>query len=88
MTYTSSRRSLEWVTRPVMSIKHQSQRRLTITEAADYLGVRPSTVRQWVWRRRIDTVRIGRLVRIPQAALDKIVEEGTTPALDPVRPAV
>jgi len=62
-----------------MEVKHNSSR-LTISDAADYLGVRPSTVRQWVWRRRIDVVRIGRCVRIPKAALDKVIEEGTTPA--------
>lgn len=70
-----------------MQSKQQSQHRLTIPEAANYLGVQPSTIRQWVWRRRIDTVRIGRLVRIPRQALDRVVEEGTRPALDRVRPS-
>jgi excisionase family DNA binding protein len=70
-----------------MEVKQNSQRRailqLTIQEAADYLGVRPSTIRQWVWRRRIDVVRIGRCVRIPQEACDRIIERGTMPALEP-----
>jgi excisionase family DNA binding protein len=65
----------------MMEVKHNSSR-LTIPDAADYLGVRPSTVRQWVWRRKIDVIRIGRCVRIPKAALDRVIEEGTTPALE------
>lgn len=63
-----------------MLVKQQSQRRLTIDGAPDYLGVKPSTIRQWVWRRQIDVVRIGRCVRIPQDACDRIIERGTTPA--------
>jgi excisionase family DNA binding protein len=59
----------------------QQSQRFTIPAAADYLGVRPSTVRQWVWRRQIDVVRIGRCVRIPKEACDRIIERGTVPAL-------
>ncbi len=65
-----------------MESKHKSGHRLTIEGAADYLGVKPSTIRQWVWRRQIDVVRIGRCVRIPQDACDRIIERGTVPALD------
>ncbi len=56
---------------------------LTIDEFAAEVGLRPKTVRQWVWRRQIDTVRIGRSVRIPRAALDALIERGATPALTP-----
>lgn len=69
-----------------MEVKQNTQSRailrLTIQEAANYLGVRPSTIRQWVWRRQIDVVRIGRCVRIPQEACDRIIERGTLPALE------
>jgi excisionase family DNA binding protein len=68
-----------------MESKQKPQRRLNVTDAADYLGVRPATIRQWVWRRQIDTVRIGRCVRIPQEALDRIIERGTTPAVEEAR---
>jgi len=65
-----------------MEVKQKSQSRLSISDAADYLGVKPSTIRQWVWRRQIDVVRIGRCVRIPQEACDRIIERGTVPALE------
>ena len=65
--------------------QNSSQRKLfRIPAAAEYLGdvVKPSTIRQWIWRRQIETVRIGRCVAIPQEALDRIIERGTIPALE------
>ena len=53
-----------------------------IDETANILRVQPKTVRQWIWRRQIDVVRIGRCVRIPQSAIDRMIERGTTPALE------
>jgi excisionase family DNA binding protein len=52
--------------------------------AVEYLGgaIKLSTLRQWVWRRQIDVVRVGRIVCIPQEALDKIIEQGFMPALE------
>lgn len=57
------------------------RRLLSIPEAAEYLGLKASTVRQWVWLRKIDCVRVGRSVRIAQDVLDRLIESGTTPAL-------
>ena len=61
-----------------------AQRKLyRVPQAAEYLGgvVTISMLRNWVLRRKIETVRIGRAVCIPQDALDGLVERGTTPAL-------
>jgi hypothetical protein len=33
-----------------------------------------------VYGRKVDVVRIGRSVRIPQDAIDKLIDDGTTPA--------
>ena len=60
-----------------------SQRKLfRIPEAVNYLGgaVKAATFRQMIWRRQIEVVRIGRIVCISQATLDKLIERGTTPA--------
>jgi excisionase family DNA binding protein len=53
---------------------------LTIPEFALALRVKPSCIRRWVGERKIETVRVGRLVRIPSTEIERIVCEGTTPA--------
>ncbi len=58
------------------------QRLLTVAQAARELAIRPKTVRQWIWRRRIVSVRVGRCVRIPADAVDALIERGTVPAVE------
>jgi excisionase family DNA binding protein len=54
---------------------------LRVDEAAEFLNIKPSTVRAWLLRRKLPHVRVGRrAVRVPLAALEKIVAEGTIPA--------
>jgi hypothetical protein len=63
----------------------RTQRRLfRIPQAVDYLGgaVKAAPLRQWIWRRRIEYVHIGRAVCIPQDALDRLIDTGTVPALE------
>jgi excisionase family DNA binding protein len=55
---------------------------LTVEEFAAYLGWQPSTVRQKVWRREIDYVKIGRSVRFKAETAEKLIERGTVPALE------
>jgi excisionase family DNA binding protein len=59
-----------------------SAKLLTIKQAATALSLSPKTL--WAWRsqRRIGIVLIGRSVRIAQTEIDRIVEEGTIPALE------
>ena len=53
----------------------------TVTEASDILGVKPKTLRDWIWKKRIETVRKGsRYVRISDAAIQNFVEEHTVPS--------
>ena len=63
----------------------RTQRKLfRIPQAVEYMGgvVKAATRRQWIWRREIEYVHIGRAVCIPQEALDKLIERGTIPALE------
>jgi excisionase family DNA binding protein len=53
---------------------------LTIPEVAEALGVTVSCLRRWVLERKISTIRIGRLVRISPAELERIVRAGIVPA--------
>jgi len=55
-------------------------RLLRLEEAADRLGLRLSTLRFWVWQRKIEVVRIGRAVRVREDTIKRLIEEGTVPA--------
>ncbi len=44
---------------------------LTVVEAAAYLQVKPTTVYQWVWRRRIPFLKAGSAVRFRRLELDQ-----------------
>lgn len=49
---------------------------LTVPEFALALRIQPSCVRRWIGDRKIETVRIGRLVRIPSTEVNRIIREG------------
>lgn len=48
----------------------------TVPEVAKYLRVQQSTLRRWIFERKIETVRIGRAVRIRQEVVDEMIERG------------
>lgn len=54
---------------------------VNINEAARLLGIRPSTVRAYVSRRKISSVRIGRRVLIPLDAINELITNGLRPAV-------
>jgi excisionase family DNA binding protein len=56
---------------------------LRIREAVQYVDgvVTEKTFRQWIWKRKIETVRIGGTVCIPAEALDALIEAGRVPAV-------
>ena len=60
----------------------QMSRMLTPPQAAEALGVSIHTVRFWIYRRKIDFVKIGRSVRVSEATVQKIIDRGTMPALE------
>jgi excisionase family DNA binding protein len=53
---------------------------LTIQDFAGALHVTSACVRRWITERKITTVKLGRLVRIPAAEIDRLVQEGMRPA--------
>jgi excisionase family DNA binding protein len=55
-------------------------RLLRVPECAVRLAVRECTVRKMVLLGKIDVVRIGRSVRIPESAVDAIIAGGYSPA--------
>jgi excisionase family DNA binding protein len=54
-------------------------RLLTIAEASERLGLKPKTVRFWIWTRKIEHVHVGRAVRIREDTVQRIIEQGTIP---------
>ncbi len=53
---------------------------MKVPEAAAKLALSQKTVWQWIGERRIGVVRLGRAVRGPQSEIDRLMEEGSTPA--------
>lgn len=64
-----------------MSIVQKVQKdMLNVEEAAQELGLKPSTIRAWILRRRITYVKLNRAVRIPRVEVERIIREATIPA--------
>jgi excisionase family DNA binding protein len=55
-------------------------RLLTIIEASERMGLKPSTLRFWIWTRKIEHVKVGRAVRLKEATVQFLIEQGTVPA--------
>jgi excisionase family DNA binding protein len=66
----------------MLHTKRTHHRLYRIPQAQEYLGgvVSIKTLRDWVWRGAIDSVRLGRVVCIPEDALERLIAEGTRPA--------
>ena len=55
-------------------------RLLKVPEAALRLNISEKTTWKMVYARRVDVVRIGRSGRIPENAIEKLIDDGTIPA--------
>jgi excisionase family DNA binding protein len=53
---------------------------LTLEETAERLAISMPTIRAWVWRRKIEVVRIGRCVRIREKVIRDLITHNTCPA--------
>lgn len=58
---------------------------LTIAEASAILRLQPSTMRAWVLRRKIPYVKVGRLVRVRRADIERLIAISTVPACEGAR---
>jgi len=54
----------------------------TVEQFAAAVGLKPTTIRQKVWRRQIEFVRVGRAIRFRPQTAEKLIAEGTVPALE------
>ena len=55
---------------------------MTVEQFAEAVGLRPATVRQKVWRRELEYVKIGRSIRFRPETAEKLIEAGIVPALE------
>jgi excisionase family DNA binding protein len=53
---------------------------MNVTEFAAALGITKACVRRWIFERRITTVKIGRLVKLPASEVPRLIEAGIRPA--------
>jgi excisionase family DNA binding protein len=56
---------------------------LTISEFATFLKIKPSCVRRWMRESKVTFVHVGRLVRIPETEVERIITAGTRHAQVP-----
>lgn len=53
---------------------------LTVPQFAEALGVTPACIRRWLLESKLASVKLGRLIRIPAAELDRVITAGLRPA--------
>jgi excisionase family DNA binding protein len=59
-----------------------NHRLLTVEEFAERIGKRPQTIRQKMWRREIDFLRIGRSIRFTEEMVEKALQAAFVPAIE------
>jgi excisionase family DNA binding protein len=59
---------------------HDGKSLLRVNEFAERLDVTPACVRRWLLERKITSIRVGRLVRIPVGEIERLLERGLRPA--------
>lgn len=64
-----------------MPLARETRNLKSLPQAADELGVTVSTLRAWIYRRKIPYCKIGRCVRVSDETIQRIIENGTIPAL-------
>jgi excisionase family DNA binding protein len=55
---------------------------LTVEQAAERLGLKVVTIRSWIGRREMGHVKLGkRAVRVPESEIQRLLDRGFVPAL-------
>ena len=62
------------------AIKNERPPLRTLPQAAEALGVTVACLRSWIYRREIQYLKIGRLVRISDDVIQKIIDRAVIPA--------
>jgi excisionase family DNA binding protein len=62
---------------PQMQSEPAAPRLLTVDQVAKDATISPRHVRQLILDGRLESIRIGRCVRVPRAAVDRLIASGT-----------
>jgi excisionase family DNA binding protein len=63
-------------------LKRESEKLLTGAQVAEMLSLKPVTIRQWIAKRKLASVKVGdRAIRIPESEVTRLIERGFVPAL-------
>lgn len=54
---------------------------ISVRDVADATGWKESTIRQKVWLREIEYIKLGRSIRFRPETIEALIEQGTVPAL-------
>ncbi len=55
----------------------------TVDAVAKVLSVTPACIRRWIFERKIATIKLGRLVRIPPNEVQRLIQSGLRPTQEP-----
>ncbi len=64
-----------------INVRPAGSRPRTVKEAAEALNLSEFTIRAWIASRRLGCTKLGRAVRVTDAEIDRVMAEGTIPAL-------
>jgi excisionase family DNA binding protein len=53
---------------------------LTVNETAVEMNLSVGTIRAWLLSRKLGCVRLGKAVRIPRSEIQRLIDQGSTPA--------
>jgi excisionase family DNA binding protein len=62
------------------AIRRRNPDLLSVDEAAAYTHLRPSTIRDWVLKKRIAYLKLGRRVFLKRETLDRLLSAAVVPA--------
>ena len=66
-----------------LSGENDQEQLLTLEQTAERLAVSLPTLRAWVWKKKIEVVRIGRCVRVREKIVQEVISRNTCPADSP-----
>lgn len=64
----------------IRKMSNNNEALLTVDAMATLLSVTPACIRRWILERKLATIKLGRLVRIPPEEVRRMIENGLRPA--------